>query len=247
MLAYLRRQADRLQLAYRLATMEARQAGLGRLIRSIKQNNLTYLSYDRLFNIGRIVLWTERDRLPGEFVEAGCGLGGSSILIARAKRPDRPLTIYDVFGTIPPPSELDGKDAHARYETIATGKSTGIGGGKYYGYIDNLLDQIKANFTKYGVEPDANAVHFIKGLYQDTMTSSAPVAFAHIDCDWYESVHTCLENIVPRLVPGGSVIVDDYLDWSGCRKAVDEYFGPRIKPNFDFRLSSNLHVRKVKG
>jgi asparagine synthase (glutamine-hydrolysing) len=217
------------------------------LIRSIKQNNLTYLSYDRLFNIGRIVLRTERDRVQGEFVEAGCGLGGSSILIARAKRPDRRLTIYDVFGTIPPPSELDGDDAHARYDTIAAGKSVGIGGDEYYGYVGNLLDQIKTNFTKYGVEPGAHGVQFSKGLYQDTMTSTAPVAFAHIDCDWYDSVHTCLKNVVPRLVPGGSIIVDDYLDWSGCRKAVDEYFGPEIKPKFEFRLSSNLHIRKISN
>jgi asparagine synthase (glutamine-hydrolysing) len=50
-----------------------------------------------------------------------------------------------------------------------------------------------------------------------------PVAFAHVDVDWYEPVSTCLERIFPRLVEGGSIILDDYHDWGGCRKAADEY------------------------
>lgn len=237
--------ADRLRLKYQLTVLDTRQAGLAQLIRQVKADNLTYLTFDRLLSIARIILDTERRQIPGEFIEAGCGLGGSSILIAHAKKPNRLLTIYDVFGTIPPPSASDGEDAHSRYETIAAGKSTGIGGDPYYGYVDDLLAQIKNNFIKYGVEPEAHHVTFSKGLYQDTMKSTTPVAFAHVDCDWYDSVLTCLDNLVPRLVPGGSIIVDDYLDWSGCRKAVDDYFQPAIKKQFDFRLSSNLHIRKT--
>lgn len=56
------------------------------------------------------------------------------------------------------------------------------------------------------------------------MQIEQPVAFAHIDVDWYEPVKISLERIVRNLVVGGSVIIDDYQDWSGCRKATDEYF-----------------------
>ena len=55
------------------------------------------------------------------------------------------------------------------------------------------------------------------------MSVDQPVAFAHIDVDWYDPVKTCLERVMPNLVAGGSVILDDYHDWGGCRKATDEY------------------------
>jgi asparagine synthase (glutamine-hydrolysing) len=52
---------------------------------------------------------------------------------------------------------------------------------------------------------------------------SEPVALAHIDGDWYRSVMTCLRRIEPNLVPGGTLVIDDYRAWSGCKRAVDEY------------------------
>jgi hypothetical protein len=36
-------------------------------------------------------------------------------------------------------------------------------------------------------------------------------------------VKTCLERVFPLLVIGGRIILDDYHDWGGCRKATDEY------------------------
>jgi asparagine synthase (glutamine-hydrolysing) len=55
------------------------------------------------------------------------------------------------------------------------------------------------------------------------MKITQPVAFAHIDVDWYEPVMFCLQHIAPNLVVGGRIIFDDYHCWGGCRKAVDEY------------------------
>jgi SAM-dependent methyltransferase len=234
-------------LAYDVARLELQKRGLGRLMHAVRRNNLTYPTYERLSNICRIVLDIERNEIAGEFLEAGCALGGSSILIARAKQRSRPLFVYDVFEMIPPPSGRDGADAQGRYQAIAAGKSAGIGGDAYYGYVDNLLDGVIASFRRFSCEPKSNNVQFVKGLYQETLTSTAPVAFAHVDCDWYDSVLTCLKNIVPRLVPGGSIIIDDYLDWSGCRKAVDEYFSAPANEGFTFNVTSHLHIRRVAG
>ena len=50
---------------------------------------------------------------------------------------------------------------------------------------------------------------------------------------------TCLTRIAPRLVSGGRIVLDDYYAWSGCRAAVDEYFGPQRLPA---RARSRLHV-----
>ncbi len=65
------------------------------------------------------------------------------------------------------------------------------------------------------------------------MKIEQPVAFAHIDVDWYEPVITSLERIFPKLVIGGSIVLDDYHDWGGCRKAVDEYLS-RVPGEFIF-------------
>ena len=60
----------------------------------------------------------------------------------------------------------------------------------------------------------------------------------------YASVHLCLERIVPHLIPGGILVIDDYYRWSGCRDAIDDYF--RDKTGFVFEKRSRLHIRKTE-
>lgn len=193
------------------------------LIASIQSKKLTYLSGKKLTSLLNTCRAIEEANLPGIFLEAGCALGGSSILIATIKKNVRPFNIYDVFGMIPPPTKEDSQDVHDRYRTIVEGKSTGIGGDKYYGYRKNLFDVVQSNLKNFGINCQEQSVLLIKGLVQDTMRIAQPVAFAHIDVDWYEPVMTCLKRVFPNLVVGGCIILDDYHDWGGCRKATDEY------------------------
>ncbi len=86
-------------------------------------------------------------------------------------------------------------------------------------------------------------MHFVRGTYEKSLILNDPVAFAHIDCDWYESVKVCLERIEPKLVSGGILIIDDYYTWSGCSKAVDSYFHNR-SDGFNFVKKSRLHIIK---
>ena len=66
------------------------------------------------------------------------------------------------------------------------------------------------SFTRHGVPLAENNVELVKGLFQDTIHLDEPVAFAHLDGDWYESTMVCLERIAPLLVPGGRIVLDDY-------------------------------------
>jgi len=188
----------------------------------------------------------ENDRLGGAFIEAGCALGGSSILISRQKNKDRLLFIYDVFGLIPAPTEPDPIDVHDRYKIIENKLSEGIEGDKYYGYESNLLDMVKSNFSAFDVSCADSNVSFIKGLVDDTMEISRPVAFAHIDVDWYEPVMTCLKQIYPNLVINGSIILDDYYYWGGYKKAVDEYFRDITNEVSLDSTSGALKITKIK-
>lgn len=212
------------------------------LVAKILSSKLTYLTSRKMESILKSVCDIELKRVPGIFIEAGCALGGSSILIAKKKATTRQLNIYDVFGVIPPPSENDTPDVHVRYKQISDGKSEGIAGDKYYGYEENLYEIVISNLSHFGVEPATHHVFLIKGLLQETMRLNEPVAFAHIDVDWYEPVLTCLSRIVPRLSPGGILILDDYHDWGGCRKAVDEYFS---ESSDDFVFDDSAGSMKV--
>ena len=193
------------------------------IVGRVKRQRLTYLSIEALNDLFEAAAEADGAGRPGVFLEAGCALGGSAIVLARAKERERPLLVHDVFGMIPPPTEADGEDVQARYETIASGRSPGLGEDTYYGYEPDLISKVRQNFERFGLSPEDNAVSLVQGLFQDTIVGDEPVALAHIDGDWYESVRTCLERIGPRLVPGGVMVIDDYFMWSGCRRAVDEF------------------------
>jgi asparagine synthase (glutamine-hydrolysing) len=193
------------------------------LIARIREKKLTYLTDTKLLSLATTCQNLEKRKLNGLFLEAGCALGGSSILMASIKSDQRPLLIYDVFGMIPPPTDQDTQDVHERYKTISEGKSTGIDGDRYYGYEENLYEIVLSNFRAFDIDCEQKNVQLIKGLVQETMRIDQPVALAHIDVDWYEPVMTCLTRIFPHLIVGGSIILDDYHDWGGCRKATDEY------------------------
>jgi hypothetical protein len=211
------------------------------VIADVLADALTYLDEVALAELVAQVRRIESEAMPGILIEAGCALGGSAIVIASAKRQERPFYIYDVFGMIPPPSHRDGTDVHERFRIIQSGESPGIGGHTYYGYEADLLAKVTTNFVRHHVPVEKNNVRLVKGLFQDTLQVNEPVALAHVDGDWFESVMTCLQRITPHLVHGGALVIDDYFAWSGCRTAVDEYFADN-KNEFEFIPRARLHI-----
>jgi O-methyltransferase len=216
------------------------------LIHVVRQKNLTFLSNRKLARLARICEIAKLANSKDLLIEAGCALGGSAILLARHKPKDADLRVYDVFAMIPAPSERDGADVHQRFETISRGEATGLGGDVYYGYRENLYERVCSTFSEFGIEPNSNGVHLIKGLVQDTLQVDLPVFLAHIDVDWYDPVLVCLERIFPRLSADGFLVLDDYDSWSGCRRAVDDYFR-EIKHGYEFDLSAGSLVIAKKS
>ena len=211
-----------------------------RTIAQARKEHLTFLKESNLRDLAAVVLDIEDAKVPGLLVEAGTARGGSAIVMAAAKSPERPMKVYDVFGMIPPPTEQDGPDVHARYEKIAAGEAKGVGGDTYYGYRDDLYQEVTDSFSRLGVPAAEHNVELIRGLFEDTIDLDEPVALAHLDGDWYESTMTCLARIAPLVVPGGRIVLDDYYQWSGCRDAVDEYFSGR--DGFRLERRAKLHV-----
>jgi hypothetical protein len=209
-------------------------------IDAVAAEGLSYLGRPNLRVLAKAVAELERAQRPGLVIEAGTARGGAAIVMAKAKAPERAMKVYDVFGMIPPPSERDGEDVHARYARILRGESTGPGGATYYGYRSDLYAEVQESFERHGVAPAEHHVELVQGLFEDTITLDEPVAFAHLDGDWYESTMVCLSRIAPLLGPGGRIVLDDYYAWSGCREAVDEYFSAR--PGFRLEHRARLHA-----
>jgi asparagine synthase (glutamine-hydrolysing) len=206
-------------------------------------DGLTFISEDALTELHELVGRCEAAGMSGIVVEAGCALGGSAIVLASAKAATRELRVYDVFGMIPEPSDRDGDDVHDRYELIRSGEAEGVGGRQYYGYEPDLLNRVSENFVRHGLPVEAHNVVLCKGLFEETLVLDVPVALAHIDGDWFDSVWVCLERIVPNLIPGGVIVIDDYYSWSGCRTAVDRYFAAS-RDHFEFRHRAQLQIRR---
>ncbi|MGA2717069.1 MAG: TylF/MycF/NovP-related O-methyltransferase [Bryobacteraceae bacterium] len=84
----------------------------------------------------------------------------------------------------------------------------------------------------------AARVHFIRGKVEETIPSQAPesIALLRMDTDWYESTRHELEHLFPRLSPGGILIIDDYGDWQGARRATDEFLANHAPALFLSRI-----------
>lgn len=227
----------------RLKSLSIRSPQGAQIIERVYNENLSYLEPLALIDLFEAVQSIENNHYIGLLIEAGCALGGSALVMTSAKSTERQLKVYDTFAMIPPPSESDEEDSQNRYKIISSGKAKGIKGEEYYGYVDNLLDRVKNSFSQFGMPIENHNVDLIPGLFQDTLRLNQPVALAHLDCDWYDSVLTCLQRIEPNLIHGGRLIVDDYQHWSGCRKAVDKYFENK-RDQYIFSMKSRLHIIK---
>lgn len=215
-------------------------------IYKVKAKKLTYLSTESLFDLSQAVQDLDNQEVEGEIIEAGCALGGSSIIISQSKSKERGFKIYDVFDMIPNPTDNDGEDVHQRYDVIKGGDAVGINGDRYYGYTENLINIVSDNLTRFGTPPETNNIELVKGLFEDTLHPTQKISLAHIDCDWYDPVKLCLERITPNLSVNGKLIMDDYYDWSGCRDATDDFFKDK-KDQYSFdSVNNKLHIKKIK-
>ena len=83
-------------------------------------------------------------------------------------------------------------------------------------------EDVRENFRKYGLLDDK--IIFLKGWFKDTLPDAPmeSIALLRADGDMHGSALDILDNLYPKLSPGGYCIIDDYA-LTGCRKAVRDY------------------------
>jgi len=69
------------------------------------------------------------------------------------------------------------------------------------------------------------AVTFHAGWFKETFAAyrDDPIAFAHVDADFYESTRDALEFLDVHMADRALVVLDDWDEWPGVRTAFEEH------------------------
>jgi asparagine synthase (glutamine-hydrolysing) len=211
----------------------------------VKEGNNSFVPVRRLFSLVNAVGLVEKRGVTGIFIEAGVALGGSAALIADAMSSERQLFLYDVFDMIPPPQAADGERAKAIYDQFLDDLDNPT---HFYTRAVAGKDMIAGvvSLVKELARDRIDNVHCIKGLVENTFSVSEPVAFAHIDLDWYGPTSHVLDRLLPNLAVGGIVIIDDFSYWDGCRDATLKSLS-KMQAEFHFNsMFGHLIVERVR-
>ena len=163
------------------------------------------------------------DLAGGAIVECGCWKGGMACGLLEIADGPRAFHFFDSFEGLPPAKAIDGQSAiDWQADTEA----------------DNYYDNNRADEEPFRKQVESVArsdqrLHIHKGWFDDTLSSfpdDQPIAVLRLDGDWYDSTMTCLTTLFDRVMPGGVVIIDDYLTWDGCTRAVHDFLSARKAP-----------------
>ena len=175
----------------------------------------TMTSVERMYALFDAVKYVDRAGIPGDIVECGVWRGGSAMLamLAGGQRSQRHLYLYDTFTGMTEPGPEDGRHMHGLWEKHQAES----------GWAYAPLEEVRNNLLANGTPPDRFTL--VQGKVEDTLPDRAPerVALLRLDTDWYSSTHHELVHLYPLLAPGGVLIIDDYGEFDGARRAVDEY------------------------
>ena len=168
----------------------------------------------RLENLQHCITEVIRRNVPGDLIETGVWRGGASIFMRAILKAygdqSRAIWVADSFEGLPRPDgryPQDTGDTHWKHK-----RTLGIS-----------LEQVKANFSRYGLLDEQ--VRFLVGWFKDTLPL-APIkqlAVLRLDGDMYSSTMDALESLYHKLSPGGYAIIDDYGAVPACKRAVDDF------------------------
>ena len=200
------------------------------IVEYVRRNELSMCTYENLIATILACRHIMESNTPGDFIECGVWRGGQAMLAAHTfarNRDPRRVLLFDTFKGMTAPTAADnliadGSSAQGKYDRKHFDTHTD--------WCYASLEEVKNNFKKAGLL--SPSVEFVAGPVEETLAPGrSPVvdgldklAVLRLDTDWYESTAMELKILWPKLSRGGICIIDDYGWWSGCKKAVDEYF-----------------------
>ena len=207
------------------------------IINYVIDKKYTMTSVSRLISVLKSCKYIVENDIPGDFVELGVWRGGNGILakkIFNMLGSNKKVWMYDTFTGMTEPSSFD---VDSRSKDPAIDKYNMLQRESHNDWCFASIEEVKLNCIESGL--DIDSFRFIKGDVLQTLKdkSNLPkeISLLRLDTDWYESTKLELELLYPLLSNAGILIIDDYGDWEGAKKAVDEYF-------VTFKPKPYLHV-----
>ena len=208
------------------------------------------------------------DSLQGDIVEVGVYKGGTSMVMAwsllhlartKSAEPSRSMWLFDTFEGLPPPTKEDGKRAFDKWNAIKTDPK--VNTTQFFsqgrGFIDDAgvkrwnygpLQLVKQNMRSTGFPQ--HMLRFVKGKVEDTLVDPAnlpqKITVLRLDTDFFTSTKIEMDVLFPRLVSGGVLLVDDYCNWEGSKRAIDEFLARNRHLLRDINTSPRHCFRAVK-
>lgn len=174
---------------------------------------LTMIGTARMRHLRGICEMLIQEGVPGDFVEAGVWRGGACIymraIIEALEQSSRRVFVADSFAGLPPPDPVnypqDDGDLHFEVSELSVS-----------------LEEVRDNFKRFGLLDDQ--VVFVPGWFKDTLhkIDTDRIALLRLDGDMYESTIQGLDALYNKVVPGGVVVIDDYV-LEPCAQAVVEF------------------------
>jgi O-methyltransferase len=193
-----------------------------------KVKDHTMMTSQRVVAICNAVDYLTENNIEGDIVACGVWRGGAVMTaidtLKKANSTSRDIYVYDTFeGMTTPGHEYDlktggnsgvGKTAEELYKNATASDLV---------FCYSAIDEVKQNIEQFGYP--RQKVHYIKGMVEDTIPATLPkkIAFLYFSISFYKSVLHTLEHLYPLIASGGVILISDYGDWEGTKKAVDEY------------------------
>jgi O-methyltransferase len=136
----------------------------------------------------------------GSLVECGLGNGYSfSLLAGVAQKHDRNLYGFDSFVGFPKPTTEDTSSYAIREGDWSNADSTIV--------REKVVEKTSENFFH-------DKVQITPGFFGESLKSVniSEIAFLHLDCDLYGSYMDCFRELYDKVVPGGIIAIDEYLN-----------------------------------
>lgn len=168
--------------------------------------------------------------VPGDIVECGVFKGASLARFAAFRQLlgnpfSKKIIGFDIFGKYPETNFMEDKPFRQRFVQ---------GAGEQSISVEQLMTVLEHKRCEQNIELVAGDICTTVPRYVE-QNSQLKISLLNLDTDIYEPAATILENLFPRIVKNGILIIDDYGTFPGETKAVDEYLA---------KQKANLVIRK---
>ncbi len=116
---------------------------------------------------------------------------------------------------------------------------------------DNLrfkYDYLNIDITKKNLENFEENLKFNKGLIPNIFQNAenpSQLNWLHIDLNSSDATKSCLEFFFDKLVPGGTILFDDYGGFDDTREIVDKFFADKNGHFINYPTGQGIFTKKI--